>query len=37
MKNIFKREESKETILMREEKNLAKVINLIKQYTNNGK
>lgn len=37
MKYFFKREKSKETILMREEKNLAKVINLIKQYQNNGK
>ena len=38
MKNFFKRNQSKETILMKEEKNLAKVINLIKQYQqNNGK
>ena len=38
MKNIFKRKESKETVLMREEKNLARVINLLKQYQqNNGK
>lgn len=37
MKNFFKREKSKETILMEEEKNLARVINLIKQYQNNGK
>lgn len=37
MKNFFKREKSKETILFEEEKNLARVINLIKQYQNNGK
>ena len=37
MKNIFKRNQSKETILMKEEKNLARVIDLIKKYTNNGK
>lgn len=37
MKNIFKRNQSKEVILFKEEKNLARVINLIKQYTNNGK
>lgn len=32
MKNIFKREKPKETILFEEKKNLAKVVNLIKQY-----
>ena len=37
MKNFFKKEKSRETILMKEEKNLARVINLIKQYQNNGK
>lgn len=37
MKNIFKRNQSKETILMKEEKNLARVINLIKKYQYNGK
>ena len=34
---FFKREKSKETILMREEKNLARVIDLIKKYQYNGK
>ncbi len=34
---FFKKNQSKETILFKEEKNLAQVINLIKQYTNNGK
>lgn len=37
MKNFFKRNQSKETILMKEEKNLARVIDLIKKYQYNGK